>query len=192
MKSQALERRALDFVAFFNALWYRDFPVTPRRLDIGKRALWTTHVASAVKQSADLLGLFTCFETGGKTDAVIEDAGGARWAKVEWEWYQARNEQVNELRKLVDSVDEAKIFVFIGYSRTDRPHHEENIQRIADHWRECSKPLLAMLVTFRFEQGRRCFGELQTHLFQNGRHRLLRTQPALPWEVSGTKWCNAD
>lgn len=57
---QVMNRRDRDFVALYNDLWYKDFPVTRSRQDINRRALWTTHIASTVKQSADLLGLFTC------------------------------------------------------------------------------------------------------------------------------------
>lgn len=74
----AAKRRQRDFVAMFNALWYRDFPVVRANIEIGKRALWTSHIASVVKGSADLLGLFTCFESGNRTDAVIRKASPRR------------------------------------------------------------------------------------------------------------------
>jgi len=187
-----MNRRDRDFVTLYNALWYRDFPITPNRLDINRRALWTTHIASTVKQSADLLGLFTCFETGGKTDAVIEDATGRRWAKIEWKWYQPHTERVNEIDKLVSAVDEADTFIFIGYSRSDEPGHSEmNIDKILNTWGDTEKPLIAFLVTFSRELGRRRFETLQTHLIQRGKHRQLREQPALPWEAPGTKWAEA-
>jgi hypothetical protein len=184
-----MNRRDRDFVALYNALWYRDFPVTPNRQDINRRALWTTHIASTVKQSADLLGLFTCFETGGKTDAVIEDATGRKWAKVEWEWIQPHAEGVNEIDKLAGAVDEADTFIFIGYSRIDGTNHSEmNIEKITKTWGDIDKPLIAILVTFSRENGTRRFQTLQTHLVQRGKHKKLREQPALPWEAAGTKW----
>lgn len=184
-----MNRRDRDFVALYNALWYRDFPVTPNRQDINRRALWTTHIASTVKQSADLLGLFTCFETGGKTDAVIEDATGRKWAKVEWEWIQPHSEGVNEIDKLAAAVDEADTFIFIGYSRSDNSNHSEmNIEKITETWCDIDKPLIAILVTFSRGNGRRRFQRLETHLIQRGKHKKLREQPALPWEAAGTKW----
>lgn len=184
-----MNRRDRDFVALYNALWYRDFPVTPNRQDINRRALWTTHIASTVKQSADLLGLFTCFETGGKTDAVIEDATGRKWAKVEWEWIQPHSEGVNEIDKLAAAVDEADTFIFIGYSRSDNSNHSGmNIEKITKTWCDIDKPLIAILVTFSRENGRRRFQRLETHLIQRGKHKKLREQPALPWEAAGTKW----
>ncbi len=184
-----MNRRDRDFVALYNALWYRDFPITPSRLDINRRALWTTHIASTVKQSADLLGLFTCFETGGKTDAVVEDAVGRKWAKIEWEWIQPHADGVNEIEKLSSAIDEADTFIFIGYSRSDEPDHSAmNIAKILKTWGDIEKPLIVFLVTFSREHGRRRFEKLQTHLIQRGNHRKLREQPALPWEALGTKW----
>ena len=184
-----MNRRDRDFVALYNALWYRDFPVTPNRQDINRRALWTTHIASTVKQTADLLGLFTCFETGGKTDAVIEDADGRKWAKVEWEWIQPHSEGVNEIDKLAAAVDEADTFIFIGYSRSDNSNHSEmNIEKITKIWGDIDKPLIAILVKFSREYGKRRFQTLETHLIQRGKHKKLREQPALPWEATGTKW----
>lgn len=184
-----MNRRDRDFVVLYNAIWYRDFPVTPNRLDINRRALWTTHIAATVKQSADLLGLFTCFETGGKTDAVIEDAAGRKWAKVEWEWIQPHADGVNEIDKLAASIDQADTFIFIGYSRWDeRSHSELNIAKIIKTWGKIEKPLIAFLVTFSRESGRRKFKTLETHLIQGGKHKRLREQPAFPWEASGTKW----
>lgn len=188
-----MNRRDRDFVALFNALWYRDFPVTPTRLDINRRALWTTHISSTVKQTADLLGLFTCFETGGKTDAVIEDANGKKIAKIEWEWIQAHADKVNEIDKLASAAEaataKAETFIFIGYSRTDETDHAAmNLEKIAARWGEIEKPLIAFLVTFSREKGKRIFRKLETHLFQAGKHKLLREQAALPWEKAGTKW----
>ncbi len=175
----------------YNALWYRDFPIIPGRPVINRRALWTTHIASTVKQCADLLGLFTCFETGGKTDAVVEDSDGRKWAKIEWEWFQPHRDKVNELDKLAQAVEEADTFVFIGYSRSDKEGDAaSNIDKICESWGEIEKPLIVFLVTFFSKNNKRQFETLQTHLIQRGKHRKLREQPALPWNVPGTKWQN--
>jgi len=184
-----MTRRDHDFVALYNALWYRDFPITLSRTNISRRALWTTHIASTVKQCADILGLFTCFETGGKTDAVIEDASGKKWAKIEWEWDQPHADKVNEIEKLAKAVDQADTFIFIGYSRVDEPDHSDmNIAKIIEIWGKTNKPLICFLITFSRPHGKRKFEKLETHLVQNGKYRLLRGQPALPWEAKGTKW----
>ena len=183
-----MKRQERDFVALFNAFWYRDFPITKQRIEISRRALWTTHIASTVKQCADHLGFFTCFETGGKTDAVIEYSDARKWAKIEWEWLQPIHEKVNEIDKLATAAleDEADAFIFIGYSNTT--DHDENIDAIHKQWKDIDKPLLAFLVTFSRQNGKRHFELLQTHFFQGNSHRMLRKQKALPWEVDGTKW----
>lgn len=183
-----MKRRARDFVSLFNAFWYRDFPITPDRIDISRRALWTTHIASTVKLAADHLGLYTCFETGGKTDAVIQDSKSKVWSKIEWEWTPAKVETVNEIKKLADSANDADVFFFIGYSRTDNETHQLNLDSIARQWNAIEKPLIVFLVTFTSSKKRRHFQKLQTHMFGGGKHKLLRIQEALPWQVPGTKW----
>ncbi|WP_090139781.1 hypothetical protein [Limnohabitans sp. DM1] len=183
-----MKRRTRDFVALFNAFWYRDFPITPDRNDISRRALWTTHIASTVKMAADHLGLYTCFETGGKTDAVIQDSNRKVWAKAEWEWAQAKSETVNEIKKLADAASEADTFFFVGYSRTDDESHQSNLEAIGQQWVGTNKPLVVFLVTFSLSKKRRHFQELQTHVFVDGDHKRVRVQEALPWQVPGTKW----
>lgn len=181
-----MKRRERDFMALFNALWYQDFPVIPGHEDLGKRAVWTTHIASVVKKCSDLMGLFTCFESGGRTDAVIQNVRREAWAKVEWEWYQPKNTKVNEITKLAEAYEQAEAFIFIGYSRSE--HHAENLAKITKTWGNFDKPLIAILVTFSYEAGRRHFDLVQSHYVKNGRHKQVRKQPALPWNVDGTKW----
>jgi hypothetical protein len=181
-----MKRRERDFVALFNALWYRDFPVTPNHEDLGRRAVWTTHIASIVKQCSDLMGLFTCFESGGRTDAVVQTAERDTWAKIEWEWTQPLSEKVNEFEKLAAAATSSELLVYIGYSRSDR--HRENLKKIHVSWKKINTPLLAFLVTYSYHGKRRHFELLQTHYYKGGGGRMVRRQPALPWQVSGTKW----
>lgn len=181
-----MKRRERDFVALFNALWYRDFPVIPNHEDLGKRAVWTTHIASIVKQCSDLMGLFTCFESGGRTDAVVQTAQRDTWAKIEWEWMQPHSEKVNEFEKLASAAMDSELLIFIGYSRSER--HEENLKKIHKFWKKINTPLLVFLVTYSYHDKRRQFELLQTHYYKGGGGRMLRQQPALPWHVKGTKW----
>ena len=181
-----MKRKERDFVVLFNAFWYRDFPITPERIDISRRALWTTHIASSVKHCADHLGLFTCFETGGKTDAVVQYASGEVWAKAEWEWLQPNHWKVDEITKLANSKDEAEVFIYIGYSNTEE--HIENLSSIKNEWKDVDKPLLVLLITFSKIKGKRKFELLQTYRFKGDTYKLLRKQKALPWEVKGSKW----
>jgi hypothetical protein len=67
---------ARDFTTLFNVVWYRDFPLEYGVRELGRRAEWTTHIAVCVRSAADLLGYFTHFEAGTRTDAVIKDATG--------------------------------------------------------------------------------------------------------------------
>jgi hypothetical protein len=76
-------RIAQDFSTLFNVLWYRDFPLVHEVKESGRRAEWTTHIAICVRSAADLLGYFTHFEAGTRTDAVIKDAEGNAVANVE-------------------------------------------------------------------------------------------------------------
>lgn len=181
-----MKRKERDFVTLFNTLWYRDFPVTPRLEENGTRAVWTTHIASVVKQCADLMGLFTCFESGGRTDAVIQTAQRKNWAKIEWEWSQPRSDKVNEFDKLANAANEAELMAYVGYSREE--HHDENLEKIASIWDGVSAPLIIFLVTFTYSQGRRHFAHLKTYYFNNSTYKLLRKQPALPWFVNGSRW----
>ena len=181
-----MKRRERDLITLFNALWYRDFPVTPGHEDMGKRAVWTTHIASIVKQCADLMGFFTCFETGRRTDAVIQTASRKVWANVEWEWTQPVREKVNEIEKLKESATTSDVQVFIGYSKEDL--HEENLARITSQWKNVHTPLIVFLIQFRFFNKRRQFTYLRTYRVQNGVAHPLRRQPALPWRVEDTRW----
>lgn len=181
-----MKRRERDFVALFNTLWCRDFPVTPGHEDLGRRAVWTTHIAFIFKQSADLMGFFTCFESGGRTDAVTQTAVRDIWAKIEWEWIQPHSKKVNEIEKLATAAKESEVMIFIGYSRSD--FHDANLEKIDLIWEKINKPLIVFLVTFSFHNKRRHFEFLQTHYFKDGKRKMLRKQPALPWQVKDTKW----
>jgi len=192
-----LDLRTNDFIVLFNTLWYRDFPMTGTMLHINSRALWTTHNANTVKRCADLLGLFTRYETGSRTDAVITDAADTEWARIEWEWAQAWLETVNELDKLASTKNLAPVSIFINYSRTDEAtHREKNLDRIRSVWKDLDRPLLAFLITFTrpdskrkgMKSSKRTFQELETHIVVRGESTLLRSQPALPWEVPDTRW----
>lgn len=60
-----LPMRQADFIALFNTFWYRDFPVALGSIEFAKRADWTTHIATSVRQVAGMMGIFSCFESGG-------------------------------------------------------------------------------------------------------------------------------
>jgi len=204
-----MKRPEKDFVALFNALWYQRFPVEIGHPDVGRRAVWTTHIASIIKQIGDMKGYFTCFETGGRTDAVIQTTelipgmrAGRRktqprknWARIEWEWRQPRfREAVNEIAKLSAAIETSadadgsggsEIPIFIGYS--DIAHHDENMEAIVEQW-DADVQLLAFIVRFRIEGGARHFLSLRTYKVSQGKATLVRQQPALPWDVPNSRW----
>jgi hypothetical protein len=175
-----------DFATLFNAFWYRDFPLTQGYKTIGSRADWTIHIGICVRSCADLLGFFTYFESGGRTDAIIRNNQEEDLAHIEWEWWEASSYKVNEIQKLSKHNKEPVFSVFISYSEDKLL--EQNLQRIIDQWQDCTHSLLVFLVVFN-KQGRyRMFNTLDTYLIDNGKWSLLRTQPALPWDVVGTRW----
>lgn len=174
-----------DFLALFNAFWYRDFPITEDHKPFGSRAEWTTHIGICVRSCADLLGYFTHFEAGNRTDAIVKDNTGRDIVHIEWEWLNPRNEEVNEIKKLRDNSDGADLSVLITYS--DLNYHDENLKAIKRQWAKCTKPLLVFLVTYN-RKGKRFFEDIESHHIQNDRMRRLRSQPALPWKREGTRW----
>ena len=180
-----MKRLTRDFTALFNAFWYRDFPISEDHKPFGTRAEWTTHIGICVRSCADLLGYFTYFEAGNRTDAIIKDNTGHDVIHVEWEWLNPRNEKVNEIKKLRSNSSDAELSVLITYS--DLEYHEKNLRTILQQWGKASQPLLVLLVTYQ-RSGNRLFENLETHHIQNGSIRKLRSQPALPWKNTGTRW----
>jgi hypothetical protein len=180
-----MKRLTCDFTALFNAFWYRDFPISDDHKPFGSRAEWTIHIGICVRSCADLLGYFTHFEAGNRTDAVIRDNTGQDVVHVEWEWWNPRNEKVNEIEKLRSGSDNADLSVLITYS--DLVFHDENLSAIRQQWGKSTRPLLVLLITYQ-KSGKRFFENLETHHVQNGTMKKLRSQPALPWNNTGTRW----
>lgn len=178
-----------DFISLFNAFWYRDFPLSQSYKILGSRAEWTTHIGSCVKSCADMLGYFTYFESGIRTDAIIRDNQENDIAHIEWEWWQPHLEKVNEVQKLVLKRTEAKFSVLFTYSKQDELNtHGRNIESIRKQWGISPSPLIVFLVTFKRKKNARWFNELETYIVKDGKMRKIRTQPALPWDKKGTRW----
>lgn len=175
-----------DFITLFNKLWYRDFPLAQDHKDTGSRAEWTTHIGISVRACADLMGYFTHFEQGNRTDAVIRDNSGYDIAHIEWEWRQPFEERFNEIDKLRAAGDETDFSVLISYSRHD--HHRENIAKIRRKWGKRKYPLVVILITFEYAKRARWFKNMETYHLQSGKFKKVRSQPALPWEVNGSRW----
>jgi len=181
-----MKRIERDFIALFNVLWYRDFPLAESHKTKGGRAEWTTHIGVCIRSCADLLGYFTYFEQGVRTDAIIRDNNENDIAHIEWEWKQPFNEKVNEIRKLHGERTKSIFSVFITYSNSE--NIEKNINEIKKQWGRSPEPLLIFLVTYSTSKRKRYFAELITFVCQRGTLKKLRSQPALPWQMIGSRW----
>jgi negative regulator of replication initiation len=184
-----MKRISRDFITLINTLWYRDFPLSENHKNTGTRAEWTTHIGICVRSASDLLGLFTHFEQGNRTDAVIRTNAGKDIFHIEWEWKQPINKTVNEIKKLKESRNQADVSVFFSYSNIEM--HAQNLAAIARQWGKENYPLIIFLVTYE-GKSTRWFQEIQTYHLQNGNMRKLRSQPALPWWVKGSRWESAE
>lgn len=182
-----------DFATLFQYFWYRDFPIDETAPG-AKRTDWTIHIGVIVRNIADLMGLVTRFESRGRKDAVLRSADGDEIA-VEWEWGGVWG---NELEKLkhhkVWNRDKAanrrlKYAVLITYT------HTPNIEKVYDHvmqrWQGAMWPLLLILIDVekskRFSTGKE-FKSLQMTIFDTNGQKKLRTSPAFPWKINGSRW----
>lgn len=183
-----MKQIASDFQTLFNVLWYRDFPLEYGVRELGQRAEWTTHIAICVRSAADLMGCFTHFEAGIRTDAVIKDATGRSIANIEWEWTQPRAKGFNELEKLRTGRKEVAFSALVTYSRDE--HHLENLKILKQQWGKNEHLLLAFFIRYSFRKGRQ-FGDLETYSVKNAKVQRVRHQPALPWALKGTRWARS-
>ena len=176
-----------DFTTLFSYLWYRDFPVDTWFRDIGGRADWTTHISMTFRGCADLMGYFTHFETGGRTDAVIKNNKKSPLVFAEWEWDSPEKNKINEFKKLRENSNKNSpevCFLFIYY-----PSNKESelLETIKKEWDNISTPLL--VATIYYSGGStRTFDKLVFNLVKNNKIKFLRDQPALPRDVAGTRW----
>jgi len=182
-----------DFATLFQYFWHRDFPIGETATG-AKRVDWTIHIGVVVRNIADLMGMVTRFESGGRKDAVLRSADGDEIA-VEWEWGGVWG---NELRKLkhhdVWSRDKAaerllRYAVFITYT------HTPNITKVYDHvmqnWQDAKWPLLLILIDVeqskRFPTGKQ-FKDIRMSIFTPTGQKALREAPAFPWKIEGSRW----
>lgn len=159
-----------------------------------RRTDWTIHIGVVTRSIADLMGLVTRFERGGRKDAVLQSTEGDEIA-IEWEWGGAWG---NELEKLkhhrVWSKDKGlerllKYAVLITYT------HTPNIQKVHNHvmneWDGAPWPLLLILIDLeessKFSSGKE-FRNMQMSVFHISGRRNLRVAPAFPWNVGSSRW----
>ncbi|MBM4463586.1 MAG: hypothetical protein FJ012_09730 [Chloroflexi bacterium] len=182
-----------DFATLFQYFWYRDFPMDQRSTG-AIRTDWTIHIGIVVRSIADLMGLVTRFERGGRKDAVLRSTEGDEIA-IEWEWGGVWG---NELEKLRDhrvwSLEKGKerrlrYGVFITYTHT--PNIEKVYSHVMNEWKGARWPLLLILIDLeeskKFPMGKD-FKNINMSIFDASAQRRLRVAPAFPWNVECSRW----
>lgn len=182
-----------DFATLFQYFWYRDFPMDQKAIG-ARRVDWTIHIGVVVRNIADLMGLVTRFERGGRKDAILRSTDGDEVA-IEWEWGGVWG---NELKKLKDhsvrpkGKERLKYAVLVTYTHARRhtPEIEEVYKRVVKEWEDAQWPLLLILIEVEKSKlpMRREFKNIQMSVFYKGERRELRSAPAFPWKVLGTRW----
>ena len=182
-----------DFATLFQYFWHRDFPID--QISTGaKRTDWTIHIGIIIRNVADLMGLVTRFERRGRKDAVLRSADRDEIA-VEWEWSGVWGNELQKLKRHeVWGKDKAtegllKYAVLITYT------HTPNIAKVYDHvtqsWQDAKWPLLLILIDVekskRFSTGKE-FKNIRMSTFDPSGRKELRTAPAFPWKVEGSRW----
>jgi len=181
-----------DFAALFCYFWHRDFPITPPKALGARRIDWTIHIGVIVRNIADVMGLYTRFEAGGRKDAIIRNAKYEDLIALEWEWEGVWGNELDKLKKRASKPIGKKPLeycVFITYT------HTANIDKVYAHvlekWREAQCPLLLLLIDFEDSKkyaSRRVFHNINASIFDGKSQRGLRVVQALPWEAEGTRW----
>jgi hypothetical protein len=143
LDAKLLPCRLVDFATIFSYMWYRDFPLHPTFREQAQRADWTTHIGISVRSTADLMGLFTHFESGGRTDAILRTNQGNPIAALEWEWNAIHqgDSAVNEFEKLRARCGSSEFrglefACLIGYARDDRVSRRRKLRefdRVVDY-----------------------------------------------------------
>ena len=176
-----------DFATLFQYSWYRDFPMDAKMATGVGRVDWTIHIGVVVRNMADLMGLVTRFERGGRKDAILRSTDGDEIA-IEWEWGGVWG---NELKKLKDhsvrpkGKEELKYAVLITYTHAHRatPDMEKVYNHVIKEWEGARWPLLLIRIDVidvpkrNITSGRE-FQKIQMSVFQGGERREIRSAPA--------------
>ncbi len=182
-----------DFATLFQYFWHRDFPIDQKATG-ARRVDWTIHIGIVVRNIADLMGLVTRFERGGRKDAILRSVEGDEIA-VEWEWGGVWGNELGKLkdhnvwRKDKDSERLLKYAVLVTYTHT--PNIEKVYNHVMQKWEGARWPLLLILIDLEESKkftARKRFRGMQMSLFNSEGRKELRVAQALPWEVSGTRW----
>ena len=182
-----------DFATLFQYFWTRDFPISEAAPG-ARRTDWTIHIGVVVRNIADLMGMVTRFESRGRKDAVLRSGDGDEIA-VEWEWGGVWGNELEKLKHhMVWSKDKTierplKYAVLITYTHT--PNIAKVYAHVTQNWQGAKWPLLLILIDVKkskkFSTGKE-FKNIQMSLFDHSGHKELRTAPAFPWRVEGSRW----
>lgn len=182
-----------DFATLFQYLWHRDFPISETATG-AKRADWTIHIGAVVRNIADLMGMVTRFESGGRKDAVLRSVDGDEIA-VEWEWGGVWGDELEKLKHhnvwSRDRVAERllKYAVFITYTHT--PNITKAYDHVMQNWQDAKWPLLLILIDVeeskRLSTGKQ-FKDIHMTIFTPTGQKALRKAPAFPWKIEGSRW----
>ena len=182
-----------DFATLFQYFWHRDFPMDQVATG-AQRVDWTIHIGVIVRNIADLMGLVTRFETGGRKDAVLRSTEGDEIA-IEWEWGGVWGNELEKLKlhrvwsKNKGSERLLKYAVLITYTHT--PNIENVYSHVMKNWEGARWPLLLILIDLVESKkflSHKEFKNIQMSVFHEGKRRDLRSAPAFPWKVYGTRW----
>jgi hypothetical protein len=186
-----------DFATLFQYFWYRDFPMDAKKATGAGRVDWTIHIGVVVRNIADLMGLVTRFERGGRKDAILRSTAGDEIA-IEWEWGGVWGNELEKLKKHKvgpQGKEELKYAVLVTYTHahSDTPEMGNVYNRVIKEWEGARWPLLLILIEVEKSKRRmrREFKKMQMSIFSNGEkveRKEIRSAPAFPWEVSGTRW----
>lgn len=176
-----------EFATLFSCLWYRDFPLDGYHRDGGFTSDWTIHTGIVIRKVSDLLGIFTHFESGGRCDAVLRDNNNNPVVFAEWEWQSPAEVEINEISKLRDiSAKERPVFCFL-LTYTPENCVEKVLTNAKKEWGTNERIIIFGLITYTGSPYR-TFRRLKIYMLEGGTLTLLKDQPALPWEVEGSKW----
>lgn len=184
-----------DFATVFAHLWYQGFPAHPsfrRRMD---QADLTIHIGSTTRTTADLMGLFSHFESSVRTGAVLRDNINVAVAAVEWEYRRLSSPDVNEVDRLKERAADPDFKGLRFACRITYVEEDVTAATLADiqrHWSGALVPLLLITIHFLMKP-KPVFTKLTFHeIRRDGKKSLLREQEALPWKVAGSRWESPD
>jgi hypothetical protein len=186
---------AEDFATLFQYFWHRDSPID--QIATGaKRTDWTIHIGVVVRNIADLMGLVTRFERRGRKDAVLRSTAGDEVA-IEWEWEGVWGNELDKLKKHKVWSKNKGIERLLRYAVLITYTHTPNIEKVYNHviekWEGAKWPLLLVLVDLEESKkfsSHKEFRNINLSIFNEGKHKILRSVPAFPWQVEGTRWFN--